>query len=194
MRFAIIASLAVALAADPANSDAAAYYGTVDLSVASTGLRAIHHHDWRKRESFIRLLNTQTGRILRESTSPPLTTLWVSPDSAYVVGLSNIKLDNSVQVLVMRADGEILLSRSVSCRDSIVDSPPCTESVTNWVSWYNEDQPGIHLDGKGGRPTTLIVNAPIHTVCTGRDPDELSDEWREKCSVPPEKIEIPIPQ
>jgi hypothetical protein len=85
-----------------------------------------------------------------------------------------------------------LLERAVSCRDAIVESPPCSESVSNWVNWYNKDRPGIQLELHGGAPAAMIVNAPIHILCIGKDPEELNDEWRERCSGEPGKIRIPV--
>jgi hypothetical protein len=192
LSLALRVALAFALFAEPAESCVAAYQGTVEVSAASPAIRVVHRHDWGKRKSSIRLSRVDSGMLIAEKPSPPLTMLWVSPDSFYVEGLSDVKYDNPVQVLVMRTDGTVLFERSVTCRDSVVESPPCGESVSNWVYWYNKDRPDVHLEMENGRPAVLIVDAPIHRRCTGRKPHELNEEWRGLCSAEPEKLRIPL--
>lgn len=193
MRFDIALAFSLALLAWSAHADVVAYYGTVDLEARATTLTAKHHHNWRERESYVELYETTSERLLFRQKSPPLTTLWISPDQKLVVGLSNIRLDNPIQIVVFGADGRVLLERSVRCGDDLATST-CSESVSNWVYWYREDVPEIEI-ATSGDPRLLEVSAPLHFACFGSDPERIdSAKWREICSGTPERIRIPLPE
>src|SRR5262245_4030215 len=89
--------LIVLAAASRAAADARAYDGVRDLKASGGNTAAEHHHDWKAHLAYVRVLDAATGRKLVERPSPALTTLWVSPDGAWVVGLSSIKSANPKQ-------------------------------------------------------------------------------------------------
>ena len=104
--------LAIA-ASTPAHADAIGYYGIINLSAETGTVRAEHHHDWSSRThdarwkmisttedpftpdndySYLRLRDKATGAELFRRPVPALTHIWISPDSEYVVGISNVML------------------------------------------------------------------------------------------------------
>jgi hypothetical protein len=51
----------------------------------------------------------RTGKLLFRSPSPAFTKLWIDPyGGEFVVGLSNIRLDNPYQIVVWRRDGTLI--------------------------------------------------------------------------------------
>ena len=84
--------------------------------------------------------NRQTHSQLFRVPTPALTHLWISDDSRFIVGISDIKLWNPVQVVVFNSKGDLVLSKSVDSNSF----PGVSESVSNWVYWYKEPQPRIY--------------------------------------------------
>jgi hypothetical protein len=87
---------------------------------------------------------------------PALTYIWISPDSKYVVGLSNIKLWNPYQIVVYSRSGERLFARGLVG----ANLPGEAESVTNSVIWYKEPVPKIEMT-EDSSTVTLIVENPL---------------------------------
>ncbi len=143
----------------PVRADLVAYGSVVDLMVTQGNLRAEHHHDWSKREAFVRLLSLDTGKEILRIDSPPLTTLWISPEGRYVVGLGQIKLDNPDQIFIASRDGSYVHRESMRCSDARIRESACMESVSNHVKWYDDTNPELHLSERGGRPAEISVNA-----------------------------------
>jgi hypothetical protein len=81
----------------------------------------------------LRLLDKATGAELFRRPVPALTHIWISPDSAYVVGISNVMLWNPYQLVVFSRSGDRLLERNmvgvnwpgVSQTGSIGTNNPC---------------------------------------------------------------------
>lgn len=193
MRSGIVLAFSLGLLAWSTHADVVAYYQTVDLEVHATSLRAKHHHNWRERESYVEVYDSTSEKLLFGRKSPPLTTLWISPDQSLVVGLSSIRLDNPSQIVVFGLDGRVLLERSIRCGDDLAKST-CSESVSNWVHWYREDNPEIEI-ATPNDSRFLEISAPLHVACIGSDPERMdSPKWREICSATPERIRIPLPE
>jgi len=191
LRSRCLIAIALAVAAPGARADFQAYSGTANLKARGGPTTAEHHHDWRKHEAYVRILDSQSGRELRKLTSPALTTLWVTPDGAYVVGLSQIKSENRNQLFVVSRDGSFVHQEGVLCSDPRLDGLPCTESTTNAVFWYDETQPDIDLALGGGRPSELSVNDWRSRLCRGQRPEGFEEkEWRELCPEPRRRVRL----
>ena len=109
------------LAASALLADAVGYRAIVNLREQTDVVVAEHHHDWSRATeaarfkmitttrdpftqentySYLRLLDRASGRELFKKPVPALTHLWISPDSRFVVGVSNVKLWNPYQIVV----------------------------------------------------------------------------------------------
>jgi hypothetical protein len=172
-----------------ASADGVGYAGVREISVDRGNRRLRHSHDWsakglaigrdhsilaldpfsiRNTFGVVVLSDRTTGDVIFSAPSPALTLLWISDDERYLVGLSDIRLWNPIQVVVYDTVGRILAARAVECAASAV--PGCGESVTNWVHWFDEKTPDLTLKREGdgfvlgfrsrsrsGTPTTLSI-------------------------------------
>ena len=138
-----MAATLLALPASQAVADRAAYGGVVDLKRISAALTVTHHHNWSNplRASSLRAVDSASGKQLFEVAVPAITYLWISPDSHYIVGLSNIKYQNQYQLIVLSDSGRELLKQDLTN----VDWARHTGSVTNFLNWYKEPEPKIVL-------------------------------------------------
>ena len=234
---AVIAVMGVALRG--ARADFAAYQSIVDLRADGDTFIVKHHHDWSRttQDSRYKMITTHQDpfrsdndyaniawysrgddRLLRQMPSPALTWLGVSPDSRYVIGLSNVMLDNPYQLVVYNRAGDLLLKRhigpQVACltpekyrelhrshsrqfellnehiwtKDGVVYvdfltadmptrlgqlwntlfpfvcrspfSPNFSQSVTNWVGWYDEKSPAPVVVENAGQPVAIRLKDP----------------------------------
>jgi len=124
----------------PARADRTAYRGVLDISAETVVVRAEHHHDWSKRAhgdpfaadndySYLMLRDKATGAEIFRRPVPALTYLWISPDSKYIVGVSNVMLWNPHHLVVFNRSGDRLLERDMVD----VKWPGIGRSVTNWI-------------------------------------------------------------
>lgn len=164
----------------PTHADFIGYDKVIDLSTENGNLRAEHHHDWSGAShaarwkmisttkdpftadndySYLRLRDKATGAELFRRPVPALTHVWISPDSKYVVGISNIMLWNPYQLVVFSKSGERLLERNMVG----VRWPGVTQSVTNWIGWYKEPAPRMTIV-EDGTTATLSVEDPLGTL------------------------------
>ena len=112
--FALCAALWLTmLAGTPVLADVIGYSGIVDISAETGVVRAEHRHDWSAKTrdarwkmmsttkdpftsendySYLLLRDKATGAEIFRGPVPALTYLWISPDSKYVVGVSNVML------------------------------------------------------------------------------------------------------
>lgn len=167
---ALLVGLIVAFAS---RADRVLYEGVADLKAETDLIRAEHHHDWgRDTEkarwkmfsgtrdpftadntySYLRVTERKTGRVLFTRPVPALTYLWISPDSKYVVGLSDIQLWNPYQLVVFTRNGDRVFERSMTENPW----PGISKTVTNWVYWYMEPTPAIRLTQSGADVTLTI--------------------------------------
>jgi hypothetical protein len=154
-------------------ADAVGYSSVSNCSANSDQLLAEHHHDWSEatRDARWRMISTDkdifnsqntysslsvkdlgNGRQLFTAPVPALTHLWISGDSRFIVGISNIKLWNPIQVVVFSSRGTRLLARQVQSSSFAGVS----ESVSNWVNWYKEPIPRISISPSQGGYTLII--------------------------------------
>lgn len=173
--FGIMLGLAIA-ASGAAHADRVGYNGVVDLSAENDSLGAEHHHDWSSAThaarwkmisttknpftadnnySSLRLYDKTTGIELFQHPVPALTHIWLSPDSGYVVGISNVMLWNPYQLVVFNRSGDRLLEQNMVG----VNWPGVTQTVTNWIDWYKKLAPRMKIV-KEGATATLFVEDP----------------------------------
>jgi hypothetical protein len=185
--FVVLALLA--LAARPVVADFMAYGGKRDIRTEGATLVVEHHHDWSRkaRPSWVKLSDRASRRERWKRDSGPLDVLWLSPDEKYVVGLSQIKLGNDRQLMVAGTDGSFLHEQRVRCDVLRPLEVPCSESTSNWVHWYDGNEPGIDLVMEGGRPVALSFNRTEDLACRFRD---ASKEMPKRCIDPPRRATL----
>lgn len=168
----LLAVSVLLLSSSSALADAVAYSGVVDLRAESAVLRVEHHHDWSRSTedarqamfstskdpftaantySYLRVVDKASGGELFRAPVPALTHLWISPDSRYIVGLSQIKRLNPIHLVVFSRTGRRLFQYNVLENPW----PSVMQSVTNAVIWYKEP-PNIHLTETRGNVVLAI--------------------------------------
>jgi hypothetical protein len=106
------------------------YSGSKDLEAHSASLIVRHRHNWSLLSEQLKFssdtpfgvepgvssleFRSSTGESVTRISSPPLTFLLVTPDSRYVIGLSQIKVANDVQLVVFDRDPRLLLKRHIA--------------------------------------------------------------------------------
>lgn len=162
--FALLLLAAVCAAA---LADAVGYAKVSDIREQNDVLLVEHHHDWTRATeparfkmitttkdpftaentySYLRVVDRASGRELFRAPVPALTHLWISPDSRYVVGLSHIMLWNPYQLVVFTREGRRVYEKDFTGENS----PAVLQSVTNFISWFQEPVPSIRLEEKSG--------------------------------------------
>ena len=106
--------------------------------------------------SYLRLRDKATGAELFRRPVPALTHIWISPDSKYLVGISDVMLWNPYQLVVFSKSGDRLLERNMVG----VNWPGVSQSVTNWINWYKEPAPQMTLV-EDGMTATLSIEDPL---------------------------------
>jgi hypothetical protein len=91
---------------------------------------------------------------------PVLTHIWISPDSKYVVGISNIMLWNPYQLIVFSKSGDRLLEGNLVG----VKWPGVSQSVANSINWYKEPVPKMTIVEKGTTTTLLRSRSKTHSA------------------------------
>jgi hypothetical protein len=159
-----------------AQADRSGYDKVVNL-VAETGtVRAEHHHDWSHAShnalwkmisttkdpftadndySYLRLVDKSSGVELFRRPVPALTHIWISPDSEYVVGISNVMSWNPYQLVVFDKSGGRLLERNMVG----VNWPGVWRSVSTWIKWYKEPAPQMTIIKDGASVSLSIEDA-----------------------------------
>jgi hypothetical protein len=165
------------LAGTPVFADRVGYSGVIDISAETGAVRAEHHHDWSGRTgnarwkmisttrdpftsdndySYLLLRDKASGREIFRRPVPALTYLWISSDSKYVVGVSNVMVWNPYQLVVFGRSGDRLLERNMV----EVSWPGVTRSVTNWIDWYKKPVPRIAIV-ENATTATLSIEDPM---------------------------------
>jgi len=135
---------AVALTSPPAAADRAAYCFIRNETAETTELRAVHHHDWSEATkdkrwkmisgdqdpfraendySTLEVTDRKTGQRLFRAPVPALTRLWISPDSRYILGLSEIKYLNPYQLVLFDREGHLLFRRRIRAEEAVFTPP-----------------------------------------------------------------------
>jgi len=115
-------------------ADRSDYNRAINILVENKSLSVLHHHDWsydatKRRKimsswqgafqpdnlyAYVECIDQFSGQVLFKAPSPPLTFLWISNDSRYVVGLSKIKLDNPIQLIILDRKGHLIKKRAIA--------------------------------------------------------------------------------
>jgi hypothetical protein len=147
----------------------------VDISAMTDRIRAVHHHDWGKGRnarwkmtsttkdpftadndySYLVVLDIKTDAEIFRRPVPALTSIWISPDSKYIVGVSNVKLWNPYQLVVFSRSGDRLFERDMTD----VNWPGVRQSVSNWINWYKEPAPQMTIVEDGATATLSIEDS-----------------------------------
>ena len=106
--------------------------------------------------SYLRLRDKATSAELFRRPVPALTHIWISPDSKYLVGISDVMLWNPYQLVVFSKSDDRLLERNMVG----VNWPGVSQSVTNWINWYKEPAPQMTLV-EDGMTATLSIEDPL---------------------------------
>jgi hypothetical protein len=160
----------------PVHADMVGYDKVVDLRAETGTARAEHHHDWSVATrdarwkmisttrnpftadndySYLLLRDKATGSELFRRPVPALTHIWISPNSKYVVGISDVMLWNPYQLVVFSKSGDRLLERNMVG----VNWPGVSQSVTNWIKWYKEPVPHMTIVENGATATLSVEDA-----------------------------------
>jgi len=115
-------------------ADFTAYNAKSTISAVSSNFGVVHMHDWSSEKipalfsdlanheafltdandfSFIQLFDANQKSVFLKP-SPALTVIWISPDSKFIVGLSNIMLNNPYQLMIWRIDGTLVYKKHIS--------------------------------------------------------------------------------
>lgn len=157
-------------------ADIIAYNERFMCSEGNDQFLIIHQHDWgfvnsdwelRKlikekghfghwnNYSFINKIDIATGDTLYSKPCPPMRELYLDSLSGAVLGVSTIKLDNQSVFVVFDAEGFLLYEgRRV---DLFNHQVKLSESVTNFLIWYNQDHPDFKF-GLNGDSIRLSFN------------------------------------
>lgn len=116
-------------------SDAAGYAGNKAFLAENGDFTVIHRHDWsqatrenrlrmfwknqnpftnKNNYAYIECVNNSNHDVVFKTPTPALTYLFISDDSRHVLGLSNIKLHNPYQLVLLNNLGKILFFTSIS--------------------------------------------------------------------------------
>lgn len=224
------------LFANPSLGDRISYHEIKDLRAEGADFVVEHHHDWsaateerrhtmivthqnpftsENNYAYISAKRKDTGAPLFRQPSPALSWLGVTADSRYIIGLSDIKVHNPYQMVVLDRSGRLIakhhVSSTVAClapaehrrlqsryarqfqalqgrvcaRDGRVYidfdgvdipsrlgglwkqlseracpspfTPDVSESVTNWIQWFDTANPDPEVIEQDGRPVALRV-------------------------------------
>jgi len=130
----ILVLISALLICPAGRADRMEYNKAKNILIENKDISVLHHHDWsfdreRRRRimsswlgpfqpenvyAYVECISQKTGQILFKVPSPALTFLWISDDSEYIVGLSDIRLDNPIQLVVLNRSGRLLKKRRVS--------------------------------------------------------------------------------
>jgi hypothetical protein len=99
-------------------SDRTGYSNTVNIFVESENYRIEHYHDWSIDYAYIECINKNTNIAVFRISSPALTNLYISHDEKYIVGLSNIRLRNPYQLVILTIEGKYIKQRHISAGEA----------------------------------------------------------------------------
>lgn len=111
-----------------AKADMVPYSEIYDITIENNIYVLHHHHDWsngtlttdiepfseRNSYSFLELTNKKNRNVVFRTPVPALTYIWISENSKYIVGLSQIKIDNPIQIVIFDVAGNLLYKEHIS--------------------------------------------------------------------------------
>lgn len=122
----------------------APYMNKVNIQKSSDVLAIEHQHNWSNplHLSSLRATDKLSGKELFNIATPPLTYLWISPDSRFIVGLSEIRYQNQYQLIVVSGSGQEIIKEDVTSLGWTV----LMSGDINTISWYKQPEPHILLN------------------------------------------------
>ena len=169
-------------AAGLARADAISYRGIVDVNASAGGVTCRHHHDWSrddkarfdmitgKAELFspantYAWISCSKGDVqLFSSPAPALTKLVMSDDGRFVVGVTNIKLWNPVQIAIWETmSGMRLFTAMVESRDACFSPEDYAKFLTAHPLMRTA------LSGRA-----VLVDGVVHANIVYREQDEAA--------------------
>lgn len=120
-------------------ADPFGYSGTLKLKIESKNYIVIHHHDWtsktekerhrmmtldqnpfnkRNNYAFVECIDKKTGKTIFKKPSNALTSIYISADEKYIIGISKIKLDNPYQLVIFSTRGELIKKRHIASEEA----------------------------------------------------------------------------
>lgn len=117
-------------------ADRVGYGDQHTISDINNRFGVVHMHDWSSEKvsvlfddlanheaflseandfSFIQVFDSKKKSLFIKP-SPALTVIWISPDSKFIVGLSDIMLNNPYQLIIWRTDGTLVHKEHISSR------------------------------------------------------------------------------
>lgn len=197
--------------------DVVAYDLTKRVWYETDDLLVLHHHDWRESYlywvnsnfdkdplacflpdkntySYIELFDKKSEKRLWRKPCPAFSRVWISPDGAYVFGMSFIKVRNPYQFVAYDRSGKRLWFSSVTeqvapqSQGKMPKIPNVLESVSNWVIWFDQDAPRWALVREKG-VAYLEFNSPVGEL--PKSENERGFGYRRvRIAVLPEKDEV----
>ena len=172
-------------------ADSHGYNEKKQLVAESDKLIVTHFHDWSdsNRESRLRVLGRHwfkdpfsplndyayiecrdktSNSVLFKIPSIALTHIKISPDSRYIVGLSNIKFDNPLQLIVLNAQGGILFRMHIAPKEAFLTHDefvafkknyPGAYLILDGMNGFTEDADGVYIDYSRMDMPRLLGNA-----------------------------------
>ena len=145
-------------------SDSAAYKGIANISIESENYIIEHYHDWSINNAYIECIDKKTRDIVFKISSPALTKLFVSNDEQFIVGLSNIKIDNPYQFVMLNLKGEYIIRSHV--RRFL---RKYYQTVTNYIYWFNEKDPELEFIYKNNELVGIsVLNFDMNDLIVGK--------------------------
>lgn len=173
--------LGLALTVTIASADRSLRFSTAHLVAENSTVIVTHDHDVQQVKepgavagSEIRLNLNSTLRIVRKSDNAailklavmPLTALTSVDNGRYFAGLSNLRtLSFRYNFLLMSADGQIVTTALITPTSGHCGSVSST--TTNFIGWFDEKVPDVHLSFAGGQVAKATVVNPYDTAADG---------------------------
>ncbi len=193
------------------HADSFGYNSRVTIIGENSRFSAVHFHDWSSRTNeqrwaisfnlkhheqifspskngfaYLKLFDKVTGALVFRAPTPALTYLWISPDSKYVVGLSNIKLLNPYQIVVFTVGGKLLYKEHISDSMVAMTQPeldefshlfPRAKSFLSSRIQTIRDKNYIDVFDVGG--SNIIGDRAFHRLLEFRQPNPYSKNFAE---------------
>jgi len=133
--------------------DSAAYSGKKNIRIESKNYYITHFHNWSKETSnerykmiteanqnifennnyaYIEVFNKETNEKIIRVPSPALTNLFISDDEQYIVGVSNIMIDNPYQLIVIKIGGEVIKIRHIAAMEARMNENESNDFKNNF--------------------------------------------------------------
>lgn len=186
--FDLLVAGALVLAADAIYA-ATPYRTSNIISSESDSLIVNHAHDWRRdsKDGYLVIRNKSVSKKAIFVPSPPLRNLWISDDSKYIVGLSDIKFDNLDQLIIWSFEGDVITRSSVDCKNAVFSDARCFEGSEGRIIWYDLDNPIKNLVVYANGIDILFNEAKPFGCYFGVDYVELN------CNVKPKELKMHFP-